>query len=352
MTINFLNIVAALAVAGGAVVLTEPAFAGDQLTVVSWGGAAQAAQRKVYFEPFTKKTGIGITEGVYSGELAKIRAMVESQSVSWDVISGGQPDIAPLCDEGLLETIDWQKLGLDRASFGDGGKFDCGVPLDFSATIVGYDRDKLPHGPTTIADLFDTKKFPGKRGLYKGPFPNLEWALVADGVPAQDVYKVLGTSEGVDRAFKKLDTIKKDVMWWTAGAQPPQFLADGQVVMTASWNGRMVDANKNSGKHFAIMWDAAQLNSDYWIIPKGSPHLDAAYKFIAFANSPQPQAEFTQYFPSGPGNPDALKLIDPVVLQDLPNTPEHLAHALPVDYTFGAEKGEEMTQRFNAWLTR
>ncbi len=36
---------------------------------------------------------------------------------------------------------------------------------------------------------------------------------------------------GVDRAFAKLDTIKDSVVWWEAGAQPPQLLADGEVVM-------------------------------------------------------------------------------------------------------------------------
>ncbi|MGO7565608.1 extracellular solute-binding protein, partial [Rhizobium johnstonii] len=78
-------------------------------------------------------------------------------------------------------------------------------------------------GPTTMADLFDTAKFPGPRGLGKSPKNTLEFALIADGVKPAEVSDVLGTPEGVDRAFKKLDTIKKDVkVWWTAGAQPPQ----------------------------------------------------------------------------------------------------------------------------------
>ncbi|MGY4430822.1 putative spermidine/putrescine transport system substrate-binding protein [Bradyrhizobium sp. F1.13.1] len=331
---------------------TASAFAGDQLTIVSWGGAVQAAQRKVFFEPFTNKTRIKLTEGEYSGEVAKIRAMVESKSVSWDLVSAGPPPILPLCDQGLLETIDWKKLGLDRAKFGEPGKFDCGVPQGGSATVVAYDKDKLPNGPNTIVDLFDTKKFPGKRGLWKNPYPNLEWALIADGVPKEEIYKVLKTPEGVDRALNKLDTIKKDVIWWTAGAQAPQLLADGQVVMTMAWNGRITAANKDSGKHFAIMWDAAQGNLDYWVIPKGSPHLDEAYKFMAFAASGQAQADFTRYFSYGPGNRDGLALVDPGVLPDLPNTPEHDAIALHKDHAFWADKGDELAQRFTAWLTK
>ncbi|MCP3371765.1 ABC transporter substrate-binding protein [Bradyrhizobium cajani] len=336
----------ALAVTGlMASALIEPALAGDQLTIVSWGAVYQQVLHKYVFEPFTRTTGIKVTEAVYSGEIAKLRAMVESKTVSWDVVDAGS-NAWMMCDQGLLETIDWKKLGLDRAKFGDAGRFDCGVPGQFNSTIVYYDK-KLPTSPKTIADVFDTKKIPGKRGLWKNPYPNLEWALIADGVPIKDVYKVLSTPEGVDRAFKRLDTIKNDVIWWTAGAQSKQLLADGQVVMTASWT------SKEADKQFGTMWDAAQSGApSYWTIPKGSPHLEEAYKFLAFAGSPQPQADLTREMPYGPANKDAMALVDPEVLPTLPNTPEHDAVALHMDQPFWIENGDELRQRFTAWLAK
>ncbi|WP_441258743.1 ABC transporter substrate-binding protein [Bradyrhizobium sp. 521_C7_N1_3] len=350
-----LMVVRALAIMGltaGALAPAEFAFAADQLTIVSWGGASQAAERKAYFEPFTKATGIKITEDEWNGETAKIRAMVESKTVSWDVVNGGGSAAWALCTQGLLETIDWKKLGLDRAKFGEAGKFDCGVPSSASSTVIAYDRDKLPNGPKTIADLFDLQRFPGKRGLWKNPSGNLEWALIADGVPIKDVYKVLRTSEGVDRAFRKLDTIKKDVVWWTAGAQAPQLLADGQVVMTAAFNGRIYSAIKDEGKHFEMMWDAAPAGWGYWVIPKGSPHLDDAYKFLAFGGSPQPQADLTRYMPYGPANKDAMALVDPAMIPNLANAPGHEALMLNTDFLFWNEHGDELRQRFTAWLAK
>ncbi|WP_247486209.1 extracellular solute-binding protein, partial [Bradyrhizobium sp. 193] len=197
---------AVVGLAAGALYPAKPAFAGDQLTVTGWGGAGQAAARKAMFEPFTKATGIKITEDEWSGEIAKVRAMVESRTVSWDVFDGNPTDVLQMCADGLLETIDWKKLGLDRTKFITADDHDCGVPKLASATILVYDKDKLANGPKTIADLFDLQKFPGKRGLLKNPAGNLEWALIADGVAIKDVYKVLKTPEGVDRAFKKLDT--------------------------------------------------------------------------------------------------------------------------------------------------
>lgn len=212
-----------------ALVPLKPAFAGDQVTITSWGGAYQMSERKAYFEPFSKATGIKVVEDEWSGEMAKIRAMVESRTVSWDLVDVGF-DADAMCAANIVETIDWSKLGLDRSKF-MGDKSDCGVPTAAVASVIAYDKDKLADGPKTIADLFDLKKFPGKRGLNKSPKVNLEWALIADGIALKDVYNVLSTPDGVDRAFKKLDTITKDVVWWTAGAHPPQLLADGQVVL-------------------------------------------------------------------------------------------------------------------------
>ncbi|WP_244552829.1 ABC transporter substrate-binding protein [Bradyrhizobium sp. Ghvi] len=344
-----------LAMTGFAAVVlapAKPAFAGDQLTVTSWGGALQKSMRGAYFEPFSKVTGIKVTEDEWNGEIAKIRAMVESKTVSWDVVDGDRRSAIQLCNEGILEKIDWTRLGLDRSKFIGGDKYDCGVPSFISATVVAYDKDKLPNGPKTMADLFDLKKFPGKRGLWKNPYQNLEWALVADGVATKDVYAVLSTPEGVDRAFKKLDTIKKDVVWWEAGAQPPQLLADGQVVMTSAWNGRVYDAIKNSGKHFGIMWDAEMWGADLWVIPRGGPRLDDAYKFIAFASSAQAQADLTHYISYGPTNKDALALVDAPILPDLPTAPEHMANSIETNHAFWAERGDELRQRFTAWLAK
>ncbi|MGY3033999.1 putative spermidine/putrescine transport system substrate-binding protein [Bradyrhizobium sp. USDA 4354] len=352
---SFLMIASALAITGlveTVLMPVKPAFAGDQLTITSWGGAYQMSQRKAYFEPFSKATGIKIIEDEYTGDIGKIHAMVKSKTVSWDVVDVSPGRAMQMCAEGIIEPIDWNKLGLDRAKFLGPDKLDCGVPTSAAATVVAYDKDRLPNGPKTIADLFDVNKFPGKRGLYKDPSGNLEWALIADGVDMKDLYKVLNTPEGIDRAFKKLDTIKKDVIWWAAGAQPPQLLADGQVIMSSAYNGRIYDAIKNSGKHFEIMWDGAQMGWDIWVIPKGNPRLDDAYKFLAFASSPQVQASLTRYIAYAPANKDAIALIDPAILPNIPTAPDHIAIAQPVDVAFWAEKGSELRQRFNAWLAK
>lgn len=340
---------AGLALSG--LVAAPPVFAADQLTIVTWGGFSNVVGRKAFFDPFTKQTGIKVIDEEWNGEVSKVRAMVDSKTVSWDVVDVGA-DVQTMCNEGIVETLDWNKLGLDRTMFMGGEKQECGVPHNLSATVLAYNKDKLANGPKSIADLFDLQKFPGKRGLGKNPTSNLVWALIADGVAAKDVFNVLRTREGVDRAFKKLDTIKKDVIWWTSGAQPPQLLADGQVVMAAAYQSRIHDAVKNSGKNFEIVWDAPLLSVDFFVIPKGSSRREEAYKFLAFAGTPKPQADLTLYVPYGPARKDALSFVDPAVLPQLATSPDHLPKAVLYDYAFMSENGDDLRQRFTAWLAQ
>ncbi|TXR50551.1 ABC transporter substrate-binding protein [Phyllobacterium endophyticum] len=341
---------AAIGLASGPLGLTKSAVAGDNLTIVAWGGDYQTMLRKSFFEPFAEKTGIKVNEGTWNAEIAKVSAMVETNTVSWDVVAIGA-GLHQMCDQGLLETIDWKKLGLDPAKFGKPGEQNCGLPMHSSGLLIAYDKDKLPDGPKTISDVFDLQKFPGKRGLQKRAFTNLEWALLADGVPAKDVYNVLKTREGVDRAFKKLDTIKKDVIWWTSWSQPTQLLADGEVVMAGTGNTNVYDSSKKYGKNFAPIWDGALQVVDFWVVPKGTPHLDAAYKFLAYFGSPEAQANMTHQTPLSPANSDALALVDPSMKPYLLSS--HMEeNVLAVDSVFWSEYGNELNERFSAWLAQ
>ena len=335
-----------------ALIATKPAVAADSITVVSWGGAYSMSQREAFYKPFAKDTGIEVVEEEYGGEISKIRAMVETNTYGWDVIDLDTLTAIAACSEGILEVIDWKKLGLDRSRFIGGEINDCAVPNIVYSTVLAYDTEKLTNGPTSINDLFDLQKFPGKRTLKKDPFVNIEWALIADGVAPGDVYKVLATQEGIDRAFAKLATIKDQVVWWEAGAQPPQLLADGEVVMGSGWNGRFYNANKEEGKKFKIVWDHQGLDWDWWGVPKGNPKVENAMKFIAYASQPDKMADQTNYISYGPANKDAVPNINKDVLGDLPTAPQNMENALIVDAQFWADHGEELREKFAAWLAQ
>jgi putative spermidine/putrescine transport system substrate-binding protein len=276
----------------------------------------------------------------YNGEQAKIKAMVETKNVTWDVVEVESPDVARGCDEGLFEPMDWSKVGA-KADFVPAAVTECGVGVFVWSTVMAYDSAKLKTSPKTWADFWDVKKFAGKRGLRKGARYNLEFALMADGVKPTDVYKVLATKEGADRAFKKLSELKPSIQWWEAGAQPPQFLVAGDVVMSTAYNGR-IDAANREGRKLAITWNGGIYDLDYWVIPKGTPNKAKALEFIAFASTPEAQAEYAKNIAYGPTNTKALAKLDAKVLADLPTAPANAKDALQFNIKFWADQGEEL----------
>lgn len=327
-----------------------PVLAQNQLTVVNFGGANGAAQKKAYFESF-EKSGTGkITQVEYNGEQAKIKAMVEAKKVTWDVVEVESPDVSRGCDEGLFEKMDWAKVG-NKADFQPAAVHECGVGTFVWSTVMAYDGDKLKTSPTSWADFWDTKKIPGKRGMRKGARYNLEFALMADGVKTADVYKVLATKDGADRAFKKLTDLKPSIQFWEAGAQPPQFLVAGDVVMTTAYNGR-IDAAQREGKNLKITWTGGIYDLDYWVMPKGTPNKDLALKFIALASSPDAQAEYARNISYGPTNNKALAKLDAKVLGLLPTSTNNGKDALQFNISFWADQGEALEKRFAAWAAQ
>jgi len=334
-----------------ALMLALPAFAQSQLTIVNFGGANANAQKKAYYEPFEKATGTKVVSVEYNGEQAKVKAMVEAKNITWDLVELESPDVGRGCDEGLFEKLDYSKIG-NKADFSPAAAVtDCGVGIFVWSTVMAYNGDKLKDGPKTWADFWDTKKFPGKRGLRKGARYNLEFALLADGVKAEDVYKVLATPAGADRAFKKLTELKPHIQWWEAGAQPPQFLVAGDVVMATAYNGR-IDAAAREGKNLKINWVNQIYDLEYLGIVKGSPNRDAAYKFLALALGADGQAEYARNIAYGPTNTKALAKLDAKTLGNLPTAPANAAGGLEFNIKFWADQGEALEKRFASWATQ
>jgi putative spermidine/putrescine transport system substrate-binding protein len=342
-----------LSTAFGLALLTTLGIAQAQpakLTVISFGGATKAAQDAAYFRPFERSGAAQVVAGEYNGELSKVKAMVDIGQVSWDVVEVESPELLRGCEEGLFEPIDPALLG-DAASFMPGTLSECGVASYVWSMVLAYDAGKLAAAPTSWADFWDLKRFPGKRGLRKGAKYTLEAALLADGVKREDLYSVLATPEGVTRAFAKLDQIKPHIQWWEAGAQPPQWLAAGDVVMSAAYNGRIAAAQKE-GSALAIVWNGNLYDPDHWAIVRGSPNKALAERFIAFASQAETQKQFSSQIPYGPVRPDALAQLPAATQAQLPTAPANLAEAQLVDAEFWVNHGEELEERFNAWAAR
>lgn len=329
----------------------------EEITVVSFGGALAASQNEAFYKPFQEKTGIRVVSVDADNPAIPLKAQVEAGNVTMDVADIEPSDLVRLCDEGALEKLPLDELPGAKWSedYVTGGIYECGVGTVAYSTAIAYDKVKTP-GVTSSKDFFDLKTFPGKRGLRKSAKLTLEMALMADGVEPAKVYEVLGTPEGVDQAFKKLDTIKSDIIWWEAGAQPPQLLADGAVTMTTAYNGRIFNAAISENKPFEVLWDNQILDFNLFVIPKGAPHKDAAWEFIKFATSTEQLAAQTRYISYGPVRKSSNALIG--VFKDdktqmaphMPTAPDNMKTALTNDIEFWSDYDIELSERFNAWL--
>jgi len=328
----------------------------NSLTVISWGGAYNIMQKKYVVDPFERDTGTRILFDGYAGGMAEIKAQVEAGKVQWDVVNVDGFTLERACSEGLLEILDHNILspGSDGSKATDdffpGTLTDCGIANDIYSLAIGYNTNTIGNVvPKTIADVFDTQKIPGKRGFQRKPINLLEWALLADGVAREHVYHELATEAGQNRAFSKLDSIKKDIVWFDAYSQAPQLLNDGGAIMVQAPHGRFYEAIRNQNSPFVILWDGHVYDYDIWSIPKGTPKLELAKRFVTFATESAPLVGGTDLSYS-PTRKSSLALVemDDLLRNNLPTS--HLNIGIQANAEFWADYGQALDERFAEWL--
>ncbi|WP_279027454.1 polyamine ABC transporter substrate-binding protein [Gibbsiella quercinecans] len=319
------------------------ATANDTMSFISWGGTTQDAQKEAWVAPFSKQTNVKvISDG--PTDYGKFKAMVDSGNVSWDVVDVEADFAQRAAAAGLLEPLDFKVIKRERID----PRFvsEHGVGSFFYSFVLAYNQGATGGAtPEDWSALFDTKKYPGKRALYKWPGPGvLELALLADGVPAEKLYPL-----DLDRAFKKLDTIKQDIVWWGNGAQSQQLLASGEAALGQFWNGRVYALQKD-GAPVGISWRQNLVMADILVVPKGAKNKDAAMKFISYASSTTGQADFANLTAYSPVNLDSVKNITPELASSLSTA--HEKDQVSLDYVYWAQHGDEIAARWNEWLVK
>jgi putative spermidine/putrescine transport system substrate-binding protein len=334
-------------------VLTASPLMAQDLTVTSFGGAYGAAQQEHMIDPFMAETGVNVLFEDYGGGIAEMKAQFEAGNILWDVVDIEVIDLERACAEGYLEILDQSVLPAGDDGVAAADDFipealanECGVGNIVWSVVFATNTDNGP-GPTTMAEFFDVEAFPGNRGLRKRPQVNMEWALIADGVAREDVYEMLATEEGQERAFAKLDTIKDDIVWYDSWSQAPVLLNDGGAAMVQSANGRIFAVIEEDGAPFEIVWDSHVYDLDVWAIMRGTENLDLAMQFIQSATRTVPLSGM-QDVAYGPTRRSAQALLSDAVKENLPTA--HLDVGLKADGIFWADFGESLGEKFNEWL--
>jgi putative spermidine/putrescine transport system substrate-binding protein len=321
-----------------------PKHEGTTLTFVSFGGVYQEAQREGWLKPYTALTGVQFQESEESSN-ATIKAQVESNNVTWDVVDVGN-DFGLAANAALLEPLDYTLIKKDEILEGFASEYRV-ADITYSVVLAYNTEETAGKVPEGWADFFDTTKIPGKRGLWNYSTGGvLEFALMADGVKPADLYK---PELDVDRALKKLDTIKDDIVWWSSGAESQELIGSGEVAMSMIWNGRGYSAKHTDGKPVELQWNQQILTADYFVVPKGTPNKQVAMEFIAWALCSNNNAAVSEKIPYGPTNKNS-KPADAVVPDlGVTNVDENTAY---FDDEYLVNNFDAIDAKFQAWVTQ
>ncbi len=317
-----------------------------EVRIAAYGGTAQDAERTAYFAPFEKLSGIK-TLDFAGADINKVKAMVETGNVEWDVVQLGRSTVKNLMKKGdYFEKIDYELV--DVANIDPLYRYDYALDMLVWSQVMAYRTDAFKGAvPNGWTEFWDTRKFPGDRALGgAGPStPELEFALMAAGVPADKIYPI-----DIDKAFASYDKIKANVVkWWETGAVPVQMLTDREVVLTSVWNGRMA-ALQAAGVPAAISWNQGLLKRDCWAVPKNAPNKVNAMKFIAFSTMAVPQARLSMLIPYGSVNNKSAEYLSPKQLEVLPSAPAIRSQLVPYNYDWWTENRDIVIGRWNKWI--
>lgn len=323
----------------------------EDITFVSQGGAYQEAQSKAILEPAAKKLGLTLKQDSSPKAYPIIKTQVESGKVSWDVVDLPTGDCIRGEQEGLFEKLDLALIP-NAAQLPAELKDDYSVGYISYSTVMAYRTDafKGDKVPKTWADFWDTETFPGQRSLRNLPRPTLEIALMADGVPPDQLYPL-----DVERAFKKLEQIKPHIAtWWTSGGQSAQLISDGEVDLIQAWNGR-ISAVQADGAPVAFDYNQGVLETNSLCVLKGSAHKVAAMKFVNEAIDAKLQAALPLIIDYGPLNPEAFKIgaIPTERGAKLPSSPENISRqALLSSKWWASAEGVKAEERWLAFVQK
>jgi spermidine/putrescine-binding protein len=316
------------------------------LVVRDSGGTYGDANQKAVYEPFTKETGIQVK--VVNIQYAQMLAQIKQGRPQFDVIDDSMADFVLFKQQGATQTLDYDRLKNSKnAGIAKSLLTTNAIGKNYWASVMAYRTDAFGgRKPTSWADFWDTKTFPGSRALQAldADLPELEFALLADGVDPGKLYPL-----DVDRAFKSLDAIKGHVKkFWDTGALPGVLLGREEVVASSVWHGRL-DALIKQGVPLAYQWNGARRQSNGLAIPKGAANLDAAYQLIDFSLRPEVQAAYAELYPMAPTVPAAYKKLSTATAANLAGSAAHLESGFDLDVEWWIKNQDAVSKRWQEW---
>jgi putative spermidine/putrescine transport system substrate-binding protein len=319
----------------------------NDLMIVTRDDSLLHALEDAYVRPFIAITGLPVQQEAWDGGIDTLRTQAKLPDNAWDLVLVDPDELSTGCGENLFEKLDWSAIG-GKDHYVPQAVSDCGLGALILTTVLAWDKDKLPVAPSW-SDFWDVAKYPGKRGLRKGVRGNLEIALMADGVAPADVYKTLSTSDGADRAFRKLDQLKPYIVWWSMETEAAHILASGDVLMTSAPSSQIAATAARDHKNFGLQFTASLFEMPSWVIMRGSPSARVALQFLYFTGMPAVETRLLRLSGDAGLAKGLNEGLPPELAAVSPSNPANLAAGLKIDAGFWHDNLPKLRQRFDAW---
>jgi len=343
---TFLAVLGALGLSPALARLTPASAQAREIVLVNWGGDALKAMAAAWADPYTASAGG--TKVVVDGSgpsSAKIKAMVESGRVTWDVVDRNLIAALELGRQNLLEKIDYTIVDKSKVRPGHAGEW--GVASYLYGNVLTYQTDAWGGRlPKTWKDFWNLKDFPGKRALRKHIDGQLEAALLADGVAPDKLYPI-----DVKRALDKIRSIKEHTIFWSSGAESQQIFRDREVVMGGLWNTRAAVARRESQGKVDFTYNEGSAWVGAWLVPKGNPSGKEVHKFMASTQDPARQVELFKMLGNGPANPAASAMVPDELKAIDPGSPANYAMQIPADPEWYAANSAAVLNQYIAAIS-
>jgi len=329
-------------------VITGQARAAGQVIVRTPGGAYDDVMRRHVYEPFTKETGITVTP--VAATVAKLLAMFKANNVELDLIDTGDGPLVTLGRLGALDPIDYGSWKWTKPEdVGAEYRNETRVANFVYATVLAYNKDSFPDGkhPKGWAEFWDADKFPGPRMLadMATSAPDLEFALIADGVPRDQIYPL-----DVDRALKSLSRIRPHIRkFWDTGALSAQMLSDKEVVLGSIWNGRL-QTLIDKGAPLGFDWTGNMIQVQALSVFKGSPNKANAQKLIDFMMQPAVQAQYSKDLQYGPTNQKAFDMLPADQVARMPGSPASKQVGFMRNVEWWESNRDKVNRAWSRWI--
>ncbi|MFH8658275.1 ABC transporter substrate-binding protein [Streptomyces afghaniensis] len=319
---------------------------GKTVIVRDSGGAYGQALQKAIYTPFTQETGINVEVTNIQG--TQMLAQIKQGRPQFDLINNSMKELVKYANQDGLEKLDRDRIkSLTGAQIPGSQITEYAVAHSFYAQCMAYRTDAFGgRKPKSWADFWDTKAFKGSRSLCNpdADLPELEFALLADGVPMDKLYPL-----DVDRAFKVLSRLRSDIKkFWDSGPLPGVLLSRQEVTMTTIWHGRLADLTQQNVP-VAAQLNGARRQFSGFSIPKGAAHMDTAYQLLDYALRPEVQAAVAKVYPSNPSSPVAYDKLSEKERSSLAGAPQYYDKGFDADINWWIKNEAAVSKRWLEW---